>query len=180
MSIQKRGPLKDGTYRWDVRGRVGGAGAAQPSVTCKTKAEARRVHAEMERQSGLGAFGRGLPSKQPVGDYLADWFDRERHGWATSTRRQRRDVLDRWVDPYLTPRLRLADFAEKAVAEWLGSIRAAGASPTQTRAALSIVSSALGAAKRDGLIERNPCVGVRLPAPVVARPASWCPSRWSG
>lgn len=116
-----------------------------------------------------GAYARGLPSRQ-LSDYLADWFDRERHGWATSTRRQRHGVLDLWIDPYLPSGARLDRFAEKAVSDWLGVILAAGASATQAKAAVSILSSALGTAHRDGLIERNPCVGLRVPAPMVSRP----------
>jgi integrase len=133
------------------------------------------MQAEFERQSGLGAFADARPAKQLVSEYLGEWFDREKYGWAASTRTQRADVLDRWIDPFVPSSSRLSDFGEKAVADWLGSIRAAGASATQAKAALSILSSALGAAVRGRLIPRNPCVGVPRPTIAVSRPHGLVP-----
>jgi integrase len=173
VSIIKR-YLKDGTPRWHVRHRDPATGSHRSAV-CSTHGEAKRLDAELQRQSGLGAFADSRPARQLVSDYLGEWFDRERHGWAASTQTQRADVLDKWIDPYIPATARLSDFAEKAVADWLGSILAAGAPATQARAALSILSSALGAAVRARLIPRNPCAGIPRPRVAVSRPRALTP-----
>jgi integrase len=171
VSIKKR-YLQDGSPRWDVRHHSTGS---RPSVTCKTAAEAKRVNAEFERQSGLGAFADPLPSKQLVREYLTEWYARERHGWKTSTAERYADLLALWIVPYIAPSARLSAFAEKAVADWLGSIRAAGASATQASGALRVLSSALGAAVRDRSLRRNPCAAVRKPKVAVSRPRPFSP-----
>jgi integrase len=166
--------VKDGSPRWDVRHRDPATGSHR-SATCRTAGEAKRMEAEFVRQSGLGVFADARPSKQLVSAYLGQWFDREAHGWAVSTQVQRSNVLDKWVEPFIPELMRLCDFGEKAVADWLGSIRAAGAPATQAKAALSILSSALGAAVRARLIPRNPCVGVPRPTVAVSRPRALTP-----
>ena len=168
MSITKRF-TKAGQVRYDVRHRDPRNGSHR-SVTCRTHKEAKAAEAEFERQTGLGAFAQGVVSRQLVSEYLAEWFDREKHGWARSTRIQRADVIDKWVDPYIPATARLCDFAEQAVARWLGDIRAAGAPGTQANAALSVLSSAMGAAVRDRLITRNPCQGIPRVRVAVSRP----------
>jgi integrase len=173
VSITKR-YLKSGSPRWDVRHRDSATGSHR-SATCRTSSEAKRMHAEFARQSGLGVFADALPSKQLVSQYLGEWFDREGPGWAVSTQVQRSDVLDKWIEPFIPTAMRLCDFGEKAVADWLGSIRRAGAPPTQAVAALSVLSSALGAAVRARLIPRNPCVGVPRPKVAVSRPRALTP-----
>jgi hypothetical protein len=53
------------------------------------------------------------PSREPLGDWLPRWFERDAVAWARSTRLQRAGVLDRWIAPYLA-RVRLRDLGPRS------------------------------------------------------------------
>jgi hypothetical protein len=93
VSVRKRGPR-----RWEVRWRDGDR---HRSAQFSTRDEAKEFDEERRRRRRMGAFAPTDPSDQPLVEHAREWFDRERDGWAKSTRLNRAHLLDRWIIPYL-------------------------------------------------------------------------------
>ena len=128
----------------------------------------------MRRRSQLGAFAPAEPSKEPLRDWLRTWWQRDGVRWEPSTRSRRASVIDLWIVPYLGD-VRLRDLGSARVRDWRALIVERGCPPTQANHALSIVSAALGAAARDGLLPFNPALRIgKLPVSV-RRPKALAP-----
>ena len=134
MSVKRRGKS------YEVRWRSAGV---QHSRSFARHADAVAFELEAKRSAQLGAHGVGVPSREQLGAHLDAWWRSESPLWAASTRKQREDVLRRWVRPYASG-IRLADLGSKRVAEWRADILRRGCPPTQANHALSVLSSALG------------------------------------
>ena len=169
MSIQKR--TKGGRTRYEVRWRSEGS---QRSRTFDRQADAQAFEAEIRRRAQLGAHAPAEPSREPLGEWIDKWWEREAHGWARSTRMLRAAVLDKWIVPYLAG-VSLRDLGEDRIADWRGTIRRDGASAGTANTALGILSTALSAARRARKVPANPCQGIRRLKVDVARPRALTP-----
>ena len=104
---------------------------------------------------------------------LEDWVTRwvSVHGirWEVSTRSQRADLLDNWIEPFLG-KTRLRELGRARVNSWRAEAIANGASPKTVNSALRVLSACLTGAVEEGLMPANPCIGMRpLPAPPIER-----------
>lgn len=169
MSVEPR--VRAGRRRYVVRWREGDRARSR---TFDRKADALAFEAERRRREQLGAHAPAEPSREPLRAWLETWWTREAHGWARSTRLVRAAVMDKWVIPFLAD-VPLRDLGEDRVAEWRGEIRGAGCSPGQANAALGILSTALGSARRARRIPANPCQGLRRLRVDVKRPRALAP-----
>ena len=154
MSVERRviGSKRRYVARWREDGR-------QRSRTFDRKADAADFEADARRRSQLGAHTPVAPSRERLGDWLRRWWAREAIDWAASTRMHRASILDKWIEPYLSG-VKLRDLGPARVRDWRTQIVADGCSKAQSNQALRVLSSALGAAVRDGLLPANPCTGV--------------------
>lgn len=169
MSVERR--VKGGRVRWIARWREDDRQVAR---TFDRKADAVEFEAAQRRRAQLGAHAPAAPSRERLGEWLLRWWDRDAVTWARSTRLQRGGVIDKWISPYLKG-ARLRDLGPARVAEWRAAIVADGCPPTQANAALSVLSAALGAAAKDGLLPANPCTGTRRLTVAVRRPRALTP-----
>jgi hypothetical protein len=161
VSVRKRGPR-----RWEVRWRDGDR---HRSAQFSTRDEAKEFDEERRRRRRMGAFAPTDPSDQPLVEHAREWFDRERDGWAKSTRLNRAHLLDRWIIPYLGGE-RLKDVGQPRVRAWRAAIERDGAPTVSANRALGTLSAMLGAAVRDRKLPFNPCSGVDKRREVVSRP----------
>jgi integrase len=157
--------------RYSVRWREG---RRQRSRSFDRRADAEAFDVEMRRRSQLGAFAPAEPSRELLRDWLRTWWTRDGVRWEPSTRSRRASVLDLWIVPYLGD-VRLRDLGSARIRDWRAQIVERGCPPTQTNHALSILSAALGAAARDGLLPFNPALRIgKLPV-AVRRPKALAP-----
>ena len=169
MSVHKL--TRGRRVRYSVRWREG---RRQRSRSFDRRGDAEAFDAEMRRRSQLGAFAPAEPSKEPLRDWLRTWWQRDGVRWEPSTRSRRASVIDLWIVPYLGD-VRLRDLGSARVRDWRAEIVERGCPPTQANHALSIVSAALGAAARDGLLPFNPALRIgKLPVSV-RRPKALAP-----
>lgn len=170
MSIQRKsGPR--GRYRYEVRWLEGDR---HRSRTFDRKRDAEDFEAERRRRAQLGAHAPAEPSPEPLRDWLEEWWEREAHGWARSTRLTRAAVLDKWITPWIGD-VPLRDLGEDRVDRWRGEIRRAGCSAGQANMALGILSTALSSARRARKVPANPCQGMRRLPVDVSRPRALSP-----
>lgn len=164
MSIQKRtqGTRSSWVVRWLEAGK-------HHSRSFPRKSEAEAFEAEIKKRQRLGAFAPPEPSRQGLGEWLPVWFERGSRRWAASTLANRHSILGRWIDPYLLE-VRMCDLGPARVREWLETIRNDGAPAQSANHALRLLSSALGAAVRDGLLPFNPAIGIEKFPVEKARP----------
>jgi integrase len=166
VSVRKRG-----RKRWEVRWWEGDR---HRSAQFPTRDEAKEFDEDRRRRRRMGAFAPTDPSEEPLLDHAREWFDRERDGWAKSTRLNRAHLLDKWIIPYLGGE-RLKDIGQPRVRAWRSAIERDGAPTVTANRALGTLSAMVGAAVRDGKLPYNPCSGVERRREVVARPRVLAP-----
>lgn len=166
MSIRKTA-----TGRYEVRWREHGRHRAR---SFDRKRDAQDFEAERRRREQLGAHAPAEPSREPLREWLDTWWDREGPGWARSTRVQRGAVTDKWITPYIGD-VALRDLGEDRVMAWRADILRDGCPPQQANDALTILSSALGSARRARRVPSNPCAGIRKMPVDVKRPRAMTP-----
>jgi integrase len=154
MSVQRR--VMGGRARWLVRWLEDGRHRGR---MFDRKADALAFEAEQRRRAQMGAHAPAEPSRDRLGEWLRRWFERDGPRWARSTRIHRGYVVDKWIVPDLEG-VRLRDLGSARVRDWQAAILGRGCSPHQANQSLRVLSAALGAAVRDGLLPANPCAGV--------------------
>jgi integrase len=169
VSVQK--VVRGGRIRWLCRWLEDGRHRQR---TFDKKGDAVTFEADQRRRRQLGAHAPAEPSRERLGEWLKNWWDRESPGWAAATRIHRGGILDKWIVPYLQG-VRLRDLGTARVADWRAEIAAAGCPAHQANQALRVLSAALGVAARDGLMPANPCAGLRRLPHAVSRPRALSP-----
>jgi integrase len=169
VSVERR--VVGGKVRYLARWRDGNRSRSR---TFDRKGDAEDFERDQRRRAQLGAHTPVAPSRELLEEWLRRWWSLEASTWARSTRLQRGGVMDRWITPSIGS-VRLRDLGPARVREWRGAILEEGCPPTQANAALSVLSAALGAAVRDGLLPANPCHGLRRVPAHVARPRALSP-----
>jgi integrase len=151
----RRRSTSDGP-RYDVIWREGDK---QRSRTFRTKRDATLHEAEVRRTKASGAYHRGSPSKTTLSIWLDQWMESGRPSWSPTTVKQRESALRKWVRPSIGS-IPLADLGPERVREWHTWL-ARSTSPTNANNVTAVLSAAMGAAARDGLIPYNPCGALR-------------------
>jgi integrase len=155
MSVERR--VTGGRVRWLARWRQDGRPRAK---TFDRKTDADAFERERRREAALGAYGAPDPSPMRLDAWLEEWFDSPSHKWKPNTLMSYASVIDRWIVPYAGG-VRLRDLGYQRVRRWQDEILKAGCSHHQANKARRVLSSALSAARREGLIPDNPVRGLR-------------------
>ena len=148
MSVQK---TKYGT--WEARWLEG---SRQRSRTFQTKKDAVWFDGEMKRANAMGAHAPAAPSSRSLEDFADEWMSRLKVRWTSNTIAQRRDILGRWVTPYIG-HVPLKQLGTERLEEWRTEILIKGCPPRQANQSLRILSSALGTAVKWRQLPDNPC-----------------------
>lgn len=163
MSIHKR---PDSTGKpWQVRWREGGR---QRSASFTTRREAVQYEAEVARAIRHHAAP-AVASAITLGEWLETWVRVHGPTWAPSTLAGRGVYGDKWIDPYLG-HLLLGQIGRGEVNRWRTAMLRDGATNSTANHALRALSAALGRAVEEGIIQGNPCAGVRALRHRVERP----------
>lgn len=147
--------------RWRARYRT-------PDGSARSKTFDRRVDAERFLSGVVVSQARGEWVDPSLGRVtFAEWSER----WASTVVDLRPATLARdlgIVRNHLVPRFGAVPLSKITTADvraWVASMTAAGdRSPATVRKAGQVLSKVMAGAVADGLIARNPCEGVRLPA----------------
>lgn len=130
--------------------------------------------AHKARTARLAELHRGIatdPSRQTVGEYLADWLSVRAHSVRPSTQRTYRVLIEHSIVPYLGA-LPLPKLLPSHIRVWhaaLGKVQA----PSSVRQAHVLLSSALRSAVNDGALPRNVATLVSPPQPPKAARTAW-------
>ena len=100
------------------------------------------------------------PDGMLLRDWLTEWFRNYGPTWAPMTLKDRAHVASRWITPLLGD-VPLANFTPRLVRRYRAAICEQGASNNRANAVVTILSAALSAAVEDGVMEMNPCRGMR-------------------
>jgi integrase len=140
------------------------AAGKRQARACTSKDEAEKVVRDRDgRQAQSGPV--------PLDRWLHDWAAGQLH-WSGATRESASIAIDGMILPSLrgeTVQSLTRARVQAAVTEWAGTWAA-----STIRARWGWLSGPMGQAVADGLIDRNPCTGVRLPS--VERPVQFFPT----
>jgi integrase len=129
------------------------AAGRRQAKACTSKDEAEKVLRDLE--------GRPAPSRPvPLDRWLHDWADGQLH-WSDSTRRHAATAIDGVILPSLsgeTVQSLTRQRVQDAVNDWSGRF-----APATVKARWPFLRGAMSQAVADGVIERDPCAGVKLP-----------------
>lgn len=138
--------------RWrDARGTL-------HSKTFASLAEARRREAAVR----LGAYDEPArtDAATTVAEWIVMWFERSAAEWSITTRRQRKQVCDRWIFPLLGDAI-LSTLKTRSMYEYRQRLLDEGASAKTANSVMAVLSAALGAAVREDLLDTNPALQLR-------------------
>ena len=156
MSIHKR----DGRRNpWRVMYRD--ADGVQRSKSFATHRAAVQFDSTMRRVDQADRVAHERPGTLTVADWLARWFELYSRQWRARTVVQRASMGDKWIVPYLGTHP-VATIKTRTILEWREAILANGATNNTANAAKRVLSSALTAAVRNEVLERNYCADVEM------------------
>lgn len=148
--------------RWQAVWRD--AAGRQQMQACTSKDEATALVRERE--------GHTAPTRPvPLDEWVHGWAEGQLH-WSAGTRDSAMSAIDGMILPSLpgeTVQSLTRATVQAAVAVWAQHFQ-----PSTIHARWGWLSGPMGQAVQDGLIDRNPCAGVRLPARVEG--VTWFPS----
>ena len=143
-------------------------GTKQRSRTFTRKADAEAEDARLKQARRMGAFAPREPSTMTLDEWAERWITRQGITWASTTRRQRAQALDKWISP-LIGHVPLRELGTERVEEWRAVV-ASRTTAKNTNNMTQVLSACLGAAAKSKLIPSNPVLGIgRLPEPTVDR-----------
>lgn len=144
------------------RGRYTGPDGKQRSRSFKTKRETEGWLRDELGKLDRGTWADPAGGMGRYGDHAERWL-RGLVGIRTNTRLGYEGLLRCRVLPtYATYQLRRIDPA--SVRTWISDMDAEGLSPSRIRQAHQVLRASLDQAVHDGLIPRNPTVGIKVPA----------------
>lgn len=158
MSIHKR---SDTTRRpWKVAYRD--ADGRQHSRSFATRAEAKAFDAKVVTELHVGRLRvvDPAPRRMTLIEWTRKWFELYSREWAPKTFRNRKQTMTRWVLPLIGDRV-VATITPATVRELRNMMVDDGASAHTVNTAKNMLSACLGAAVEYGLLEANPCLGIK-------------------
>lgn len=144
--------------RW--RGIYRLADGRKRSKTFVHKKAAERWATAQEQQVADGRTRDPHAGKIAWGQWRLRWW--EARTARSSTQRSAQSRLERHVAPHWDT-ASVNAITPTAVQAWVTSLTRQGLAPSTVRGAFYLLSGSLKAALRDGLIDVNPCTGVKLP-----------------
>lgn len=96
-------------------------------------------------------------------DWITEWFRNYGPTWAPKTLKDRAGVTGRWITPIIGD-VPMSELGPRLVRRYRSTLLEHGASNNRANAVVTILSAILSAAVEDGIIDQNPCSGMkRLP-----------------
>lgn len=135
----------------------------------KQKLKSFRTHEEAKRfQGSIHAGATLVSSRQPFRAYATDWIDKYHGGSAKgiseATRESYRDSLTRLAFPYFGP-IRLDEIDAPFLRGYAEHLSKRGLAPDTVRRYVAPIKAMLSTAYNDGVLARNPAVGLRIVLP---------------
>ncbi len=166
MAIKRRGN-GEGTIRRRVDGRweamVMLPDGKRKSLYARTRAEVQRELVAIRRSLDIGLPVR-RDERQPLADYLTDWLERVRPSVKPLTWQRYGELLRKVTDAPALARTTLAKLTPAQLERLYAAQRADGRSPTTVRSLHVVLHHALADAVRKGILPRNVCDLVDVPA----------------
>lgn len=157
---------KDGTEVWRVYFRVNGKQGTRPFVTEAAALRFKRLADETTIAEVLALVdGQAKVSAETVGAYVAAHIDALGKTVQEGTKARYRRYLTNDIGPAFGS-LPLTMLTRERVAAWLATMAAAGSSTHTISNKHAVLSAALTRALNEGIIERHPSRGMRMPVPV--------------
>jgi len=145
---------RDGRPRWKVRWYPDGRDGPRRARFFDDQTDALEFEVRMRRQRQLGAHAPAEPSGRRFGEFVErDWWPFHPH--SQNTHRVWKSLLNLWILPYLG-NVRFRDLGADRILEWRRQILREGCSQIQANRALTVLSAALGDAKAQRLLAKNP------------------------
>lgn len=157
-SLEKR-TNGDGSVSWRVRWREG---EDRFSQTFPTRAQAVTFRGQVDAAGGWPAEWLATDTEEPT---FAQWAERAiaaRSGVTERTRHDARRDLRLHIEPTFGDQ-RLSQISRESVARWVNDLAASGMAPKTIRNVHGLASSIMAEAQADGVTDRNPFRGTRLP-----------------
>lgn len=150
--------------RWQARYPLPDGSREPAPQMFATKTDALRFLATVESDMLRGTWQRPVPPADDVS--VSAWAARhiaaQRGRLTPKTLALYESLLRSCIQPTFGDAL-LRDVQKIAVREWVASLTARGLSASRVRHSLIVLSQVMAAAVEDGLVDSNPCTGVRPP-----------------
>lgn len=133
----------------------------------------QRFATKTEAEAFIGDLAGGKQARQreriTVKAWVLRWLESQGPTWEPRTVLDRGDFADKWIIPYLG-KMRLGEVDRQDVRDLRAWMRRRKATVYTANRAVEVLSAALGAAVDDGLLDSNPCRGLKkLPRDRVQR-----------
>jgi integrase len=160
-----------GRKRWRVR--YLDLDGKERSRSFDKKGDAERFKVQVEADVLRGTYMDPDVGKVTLRKYAAEWLAMQPHDTVTG------DSTEVRLRVHIYPALGGKTLVELAarpsmIQAWASGLKLA---PSSARGVLSLLSSVMAAAVRDGLISKNPCVGTKLAKPVKRLVVPWTPAQ---
>lgn len=132
-------------------------------VSGATRTEARRKRDALIARHRAGTLGDPLAGHTRLDAYLRDWLVGKRPSITTSSWLAYRSVVETHLAPGTLGRRQLASLTSPDIRRYYATLTSRGLSPASVRLQRAVLRQALQQAVDDGLLARNPAVGVRTP-----------------
>ena len=165
MAVRKR-TYASGRTAYEVRWTEGGRRYSQTGIPTKALADAL----DLEKRKELAQIKAGVILPTPAAPitldaYLDAWLANPSRPIRSSTRKQRVNILRKWVRPQLGQE-QLSALTRPRLNAWRAEILTAGCGHINANRAKAALSVALSDAVDNGTLPSNPCLGWRsLPEP---------------
>ena len=157
--------------RWRVR--YADLDGRERSRSFDKKADAVRFETQVSAAVLLGTYMDPDVGKVTLRKYAGEWLAMQAHDTVTGDSTEVR--LRVHIYPALGGKTLAALAARPSLIQaWASGLKLA---PSSARGVLSLLSSILAAAVRDGLISKNPCAGTKLARPVKRLVVPWTPGQ---
>ena len=150
--------------RWRVRWR--GPGAKQQSKSFRAKADANAFKRQVESELDAGYSVSAAERRLTLGQFtMRRWLQAQ--PWRPSTR----EMFDSYWRVHIEPRwgdVPLGSIRRTDVQGWVNDLERVGLAGSTVKEVYGRLVSILRAAHADGILARQPAIGVRLPDPGIA------------
>lgn len=141
--------------------------------TCRTRKEAEAHLSKTQHDLRQGTYIEA--SRQPTGEYMAEWFARSRTRWKRERTYHHRATAWRLYGEGALAQLPLCDLTPLHIQRVFDSMTGRGLGHSSVASIARVLNQALTDAVRLGLLARNPVSATRLPAPDTKPPRHWAP-----
>ena len=148
--------------RWQARYYLPDGSRRTAPQRFGTKTDALRFLATVEADLLRGTFRAPQEPSQTVAVWAARYVAAQTGRLTPKTQALYESLLRSCIEPGLGA-VQVAELRKISVREWVAGLTSRGLSSSRVRQALVVLSQVMAAAVEDGMIETNPCTGVRPP-----------------